>query len=162
MDARHPLRIAYERQQWLRPDWRRWYPPGFEWPEEREIARKRAELAAREAEEAAWIEIEDARAEARAHLRWMLKDLKVELMLARLRQKYSPDQPRDDRGRWTSDNADSIRVAADNQRENKIVRDVVVKLRLTPDQGQQLHREISGQGMGYHEILGRAREMFDK
>jgi hypothetical protein len=105
MDPRHPLRIAYERKQWLRHDWRRWYPPGFEWPEEREAERKRAELAAREAEEAAWVEAEEAEAEARARLRWMLKDLKVELMLARLRRKYSPDQPRvpaghRDGGQW--------------------------------------------------------------
>jgi hypothetical protein len=110
MDARHPLRIAYERERWLRPDWRRWYPPGFQWPEEREAERKRAELEAREAEEAAWIEVENARADALAHLRWMLKDLKVELMLRRLRHKYSPDQPRvpagnRDGGQWTSGGA---------------------------------------------------------
>ena len=95
MDARDPRRIAHERKRWLRPDWRRFMPPGFEWPD------------VREAEEAAWIKTREAEAEALAHLRWMLKDLKVELMLARLRRKYSPDQPRvpagnRDGGQWTS------------------------------------------------------------
>jgi hypothetical protein len=42
------------------------------------------------------------------YLRWLAKDLRVELMLWRLRRKYSPDQPRvpagnRDGGQWTSD-----------------------------------------------------------
>jgi hypothetical protein len=107
MDERERLRLEHWRRRWLRPDWRRWYPPGFQWPDEIEAERKRAELAAREAEEAAWIKVQEAEAEALAHLRWMLKDLKVELMLRRLRHKYSPDQPRvpagnRDGGQWTS------------------------------------------------------------
>ena len=112
MDPRDPRCIAYERERGLRPDWRRWYPPGFKWPDEREAERKRAELAARQAEEAAWFEAQEAKAEAIARLRWMLKDLKVELMLARLRQKYSPTQPRvpagnRDGGQWTGSDGGS-------------------------------------------------------
>jgi hypothetical protein len=42
------------------------------------------------------------------------------------------------------------------------VRDIAVQLRLTQDQTQQLHREISGQGLGYHEIFQIAKDMFQK
>jgi hypothetical protein len=42
---------------------------------------------------------------------------------------------------------------ANNQTENKQVRDIVVRLGLSKDQAQQLHREISGMGYNYHEIL---------
>ena len=33
----------------------------------------------------------------------MLIDLQIDLFRRGLARKYSPDQPRDDRGRWTSD-----------------------------------------------------------
>ena len=33
-------------------------------------------------------------------LRWLIADLKLELMLRRLGRKYRANQPRDDRGRW--------------------------------------------------------------
>ena len=52
--------------------------------------------------------------------------------------------------------------AADNQRQNKMVRDIAAQLQLTKDQAQALHREISGQGMSYQEIQVRAKEMFGK
>ena len=55
-----------------------------------------------------------------------------------------------------------VRVAADNQRQNKMVRDISVQLRLSKDQQDQLHREISGQGYSYHQILRLAKEMFGK
>jgi len=51
---------------------------------------------------------------------------------------------------------------ADNQRENKQVRDIVVKLGLSQDQAQELHRVISGMGYNYHEILEIAKDMFGK
>ncbi|MGH7061885.1 MAG: hypothetical protein ACREFH_15965, partial [Stellaceae bacterium] len=53
-------------------------------------------------------------------------------------------------------------LAADNQRQNKMVRDIVVQLRLTPDQQERLHGQISGRGLVYHEILEEAKDMFDK
>jgi hypothetical protein len=59
--------------------------------------------------------------------------------------------------------ADSdIEVAADNQRENKMVRDIVVQLNLSRDQQQLLHRAISGQGHTYQEVLQIAKDMFGK
>jgi hypothetical protein len=52
--------------------------------------------------------------------------------------------------------------AADNQRENKQVTDVVVKLGLNKAQRQELHRAISGMGYNYHDILEIAKDMFGK
>lgn len=103
MDSRDLRRIAYERERWLRPDWQSWMPPRFKWPDERAVERKRAELRAREAEEEQEIDREGF-----TRLRWLVKDLQVDLMLRRLRLKYSPDQPRvpagnPDGGRWTAD-----------------------------------------------------------
>lgn len=49
-----------------------------------------------------------------------------------------------------------------NQAQNKQVDDVVRILRLTKDQRRALHREISGQNAGYHEILQIARDKFGK
>jgi hypothetical protein len=108
-------------------------------------------------------------------LRAMLSDLKLDLVLQRLRRKYSPDQPRvpagnPDGGQWTSGGGSSARPAvqgrptrlADNRRDNKMVRDIAVQLRLSKEQSQQLHRAISGQGLGYHQILEIARDMFNK
>jgi len=99
-----------------------------------------------------------------------------------IRANFNPDQPRDPHGRWTNEGTtptngprrgESIpkpgdsgsaeaQLAADNQRENKMVRDIVVQLRLSPAQPQQLHRTISGQGYTYQEVLREAKEMFDK
>lgn len=53
-------------------------------------------------------------------------------------------------------------LAADNRRQNKMVRDIVVQLRLDKDQREELHRAISGQGLNYQEILSLAKEMFNK
>jgi len=44
--------------------------------------------------------------------------------------------------------------------ENRVVRDVVRRLGLSKGQQRRLHREISGQGMDYHEILETARSLF--
>ena len=69
-----------------------------------------------------------------------------------------------DRGIERSDTAasvvnDSIQIAgstgspANNQAQNAQFKAVVRILNLTPAQRQQLHREVSGQNYGYHEIL---------
>lgn len=106
-----------------------------------------------------------------------------------LKAGFKEDQPRVPRGqpeggRWTGEGGNSgggsspgkgsgntnrlnhgmadTQVAADNQRQNKMVRDIVVRLDLNKSQAQQLHREISGQGLGYHEILQIATDMFGK
>ncbi|MBW0005451.1 MAG: hypothetical protein JO216_18410 [Hyphomicrobiales bacterium] len=49
-----------------------------------------------------------------------------------------------------------------NQAQNAQVDAVVRILRLTPDQRQQLHFEISGQNYGFQEILRTAKDMFGK
>jgi hypothetical protein len=51
---------------------------------------------------------------------------------------------------------------ADNRRENRKVRDIVVKLRLNEDQAQELHREVSGMGYNFHQILEIAKDKFGK
>src|SRR5204863_7472694 len=93
-----------------------------------------------------------------------------------IKANSNPDQARDAHGRWTGEgstpanelpqlapepssqpsgpmpkprNTSSAesQLAADNQRENKMVTDIVVQLRLSKDQRQELHRTISGQGL---------------
>jgi len=120
------------------------------------------------------------------------KQLQNLATIARLvKANFNPDQTRDARGRWTHgadtearlpsgapretrpEPADTVltpargdtvpvQLAADNQRENKMVRDIVVQLKLTKDQQQRLHRYISGQGYSYNEVLEIAKDMFDK
>lgn len=51
---------------------------------------------------------------------------------------------------------------ADNRKENKQVTDIAVLLGLNKDQRQELHREISGMGYSYHQILEIAKDMFGK
>ena len=41
-----------------------------------------------------------------------------------------------------------------------MVRDIVVQLKLNPDQRQELHREITGRGLSYHQVLDIAKDMF--
>ncbi|WP_254905769.1 hypothetical protein [Paraburkholderia youngii] len=48
-----------------------------------------------------------------------------------------------------------------NQAQNRQTDDVARILRLTPGQSRQLHDEISGQGLGFHEIMERAKDMFN-
>ncbi|WP_159835872.1 hypothetical protein [Burkholderia sp. 8Y] len=47
-----------------------------------------------------------------------------------------------------------------NQAQNKQSKAVVKALGLNKDQAQELHMEISRQGLGYHEIMERALDMF--
>jgi hypothetical protein len=120
-------------------------------------------------------------------LKWLAAATRFELALLRHDRalKYRPDQPRvpagnPDGGQWTdggqggpsrqssggknrqNGTTSTTELSADNRRENKMVRDIVVRLGLNKDQAQQLHREISGQGLGYHDILQIAVDMFQK
>src|SRR5260370_11125472 len=108
-----------------------------------------------------------------------------------IKANFDPDQPRDADGRWTDEGStasgtpsaatpgmspqsnDAVvapgntepaagQLAADNRRENKMVTDIVVQLRLSKDQRQELHRAISGQGLTYKELLDLAKDMFNK
>lgn len=53
-------------------------------------------------------------------------------------------------------------MSSRNQRENKQIDDIANRLGLTRDQRQRLHREITGQGLSYEEILQIARDMFNR
>ncbi len=48
------------------------------------------------------------------------------------------------------------------RRHNKVVRDIVTKLDLTPAEQRRLHDEITKQGMDYQEILQLVRDMFNR
>jgi len=71
--------------------------------------------------------------------------------------EYQPDRP----------DAEVVQLAGgegmprNNQAQNRQTRDVVRVLGLNQDQAQQLHREVSGEGLGYHEIMERAKDMFN-
>ncbi|MGF6641561.1 hypothetical protein [Paraburkholderia sp. MM6662-R1] len=47
------------------------------------------------------------------------------------------------------------------QNGGRQTRDVATALGLNKNQAQQLHREIGGQRLGYHEIMERAKDMFN-
>src|SRR3954447_21956490 len=77
---------------------------------------------------------EEARARAAAELeeyegavlelRWLVKSLGTDLALGRLRQKYSPDQPRDSVGRWTdgsSGGQNDPRIVSDATPDNEAI-----------------------------------------
>ena len=49
-----------------------------------------------------------------------------------------------------------------NQAQNKQVRDIVRILRLTKKQRDPLHDDISGENMGFGQILDRAKDKFGK
>lgn len=71
---------------------------------------------------------------------------------------YRPERP---------DDAEVVQLAGaegmprNNQAQNRQTRDVVRALGLNRDEAQQLHREVSGEGLGYHEIMERAKDMFN-
>ncbi|WP_423371723.1 hypothetical protein [Burkholderia sp. LMG 32019] len=56
--------------------------------------------------------------------------------------------------------AGSDGLPGNNQAQNKQFKTVVKILDLNKRQARLLHEEISGEGLGYHEILERARDMF--
>lgn len=56
--------------------------------------------------------------------------------------------------------AGSEGTPGNNQAQNRQFRSVVKALELDKDQAQQLHQEISGENMGYREIMQRAQDMF--
>ncbi|WP_233800210.1 hypothetical protein [Paraburkholderia sp. HP33-1] len=65
-------------------------------------------------------------------------------------------------------NGDAMELAGSEGRprnnfaQNKQTNDVARILRLTPDQAQQLHHELRNQPpMGFHEIMERAKDMFN-
>lgn len=102
-----------------------------------------------------------------------LKDLRL-LLRWRRELKYSPEQPRDEIGRWVPwehgegedvdegalfDLAANDGTPGNNQAQNKQVKDVVRILGLTKDERRELHNEISGKNYGFQEILRIGREI---
>jgi len=54
------------------------------------------------------------------------------------------------------------RTPMNNQAQNRQFDAVVRLLKLTKEQAEKLHREITGLGLGYQEILETAKELFEK
>ncbi|MDR5732406.1 hypothetical protein QCE47_08605 [Caballeronia sp. LZ025] len=71
--------------------------------------------------------------------------------------EYQPDTLSDE----VIELAGSQGTPGNNQAQNKQTNDIARILRLTPSQSRQLHDEISGEGLGYHEIMERAKDMFN-
>src|SRR4051794_14024175 len=103
----HPAAVEHRRKLYTRADAWRLAPPGT--PEARMpgwLDPSATRVRLKEAQE------EEARAQAAAaqeefegellELRWLVKRLRTDFLLLRLRQKYSQNQPRDELGRWTS------------------------------------------------------------
>src|SRR4051812_33115636 len=116
MTTFHPAWLEHQRKRHLRADAYRFAAPGTPeakmpgWldPSATRVRLKEAqEEAARAQEAAAQEEFE----RELLVLRRDIKKLKLDHELWLLEQKYSPDQPRDDHGRWTS-GANSVRDAA--------------------------------------------------
>ncbi|WP_231337435.1 hypothetical protein [Paraburkholderia sprentiae] len=57
--------------------------------------------------------------------------------------------------------AGSQETTRNNQAQNKQTDGIARILRLTPRQSRQLHDDITGQGLGCHEIMERAKDMFN-
>ncbi|MGS0893141.1 hypothetical protein ACVBGC_11465 [Burkholderia stagnalis] len=71
--------------------------------------------------------------------------------------EYLPDAPIVDE---VLQLAGATGVPGNNQAQNKQFKAVVRVMGLDQRQARLLHEEISGEGLGYHEILERARDMF--
>ena len=112
-----PRYAEHQRKRWLRPDAYRFAPPGS--PEAKMPGYLHPWAAVARAEEAAE---DEARARAAVEqeaferelleLRWLVKSLRTDLAVARLRHKYSPDQPRvpagsPEGGQWASGGGES-------------------------------------------------------
>jgi|GEM_PF-6037733 len=110
MSTIHPAAVEHQRKRWIRPDAYRFAPPGT--PEAKPpgylhpwAAVARLEEAAEDEARARAVAEQDAFEREVLALRHDFAKLKLEYELRRFQQKYSPDQPRDDRGRWTDSGA---------------------------------------------------------
>src|SRR5436190_1252999 len=108
MSYANPIWLEGRRKYWTRPDAHRFAPPGS--PEAKMpgwldpwMTRVRAKEAAEDAARTrAAAEQEEFEREVLA-LRHDFAKLKLEYELRCFERKYSPDQPRDERGRWVED-----------------------------------------------------------
>lgn len=109
----HPAWVEHQRRRWLRPDWQRWMRPDarrFERPDPAERKSFAARLVEQRQsdEEAALATAREMLRDDVARLRWLVKDLKVELATRKLQFKYSSDQARVPKGdpkggQWTKE-----------------------------------------------------------
>ncbi len=108
MSYADPRWLEGRRKYWTRPDAYRFFKPGTPeakmpgWLDPWATRVRAEEAAADEAHARAVAEQEEFEREL-LQLRWEVKKLKLEHELWCFEQKYSPDQPRDDRGRWVED-----------------------------------------------------------
>jgi hypothetical protein len=96
-----------------------------------------------------------------------------------IKANFDPNEPRDTHGRWTGDSSvadarprpirtepsprpdqgppgfEQAQLAADNQRQNKMLRDIVVQLQLTKEQQQELHPDKAILTERFWILLGR-------
>jgi hypothetical protein len=98
MSTVHPAFAEHQLQRWMRPDAHLFIKPKL--PRWKTYAARLVEQRQLEEKQAIAVELE-ALLDDLEHLRWLVRDLKIDLAIRRLRVKYSPDQPRDERGRWT-------------------------------------------------------------
>lgn len=114
MSYMHPAALEARRKYYLRHDAYRFAAPGT--PEAKMPGYLHPWAAVARAEEAKALAEEAEQAAIRAeleHLHRLVKDLRIDLALRRLRFKYSPDQPRDEVGRWTNGTSSEGAAAAD-------------------------------------------------
>lgn len=96
-----PLYEERQRKRWLRPDWQRWVRQDADRLLGPAAQDEKSRVARRVSEQVVPVaELNITRPDFQ-RLRWLVKDLKADLAIRRLRFKYSPDQPRDERGRGT-------------------------------------------------------------
>ncbi len=94
----HPAYVQHQLKRWQRHDEHRFLKP--EAPARKSYAERLIDQRCIEEKQAVVAEAE-VLCEELEQLRWLTKSLKVDLAIQRLRFKYSPDQPRDELGRWT-------------------------------------------------------------
>src|SRR5947209_18735499 len=118
MSYANPIWLEGRRKYWTRPDAYRSAPPDS--PEARMpgwldpwMTRVRAKEAAEDEARARAAAEQEEYERALLELRWLVKSLRTDLALRRLRQKYSPAQPRvsagsPEGGQWTNGGGDTI------------------------------------------------------
>lgn len=66
------------------------------------------------------------------------------------------------RGGWQRMGRQKGNAPRDANKQSKQFERIVKSKNLTPKEIEQLHREISGKGYGYHEIIELINDMFGK
>ena len=99
----NPIWLEGQRQRWTRLDAHRFMKP--EPIPRKSHAERLVEQSKAEEGQAVLAARQDEPRDAIERLRWLVKDLKIDLAIRRL--KYRPDQARDELGRWTDEGGSS-------------------------------------------------------